>query len=266
MSREPVADSEISRLEGAQDMAAAVERVWGDALEARGVIHAVEVAPEDRGRYVALAGFRRAPLSLHGAWSAALARARADAILTTAESLRRQPELDHRPRVPGLDAEPLDAWRRERLRKPQPPVSLIYAKSEAPDLDHPVFRHWTRAVIFTSRRIGWHLESRAADCGVEVVAVDDPTLEQAVEFLRHSFGAATLAIETEPAEAMELYGDAPTVDEVMLSVCRSPNLPAEAIAAPFLSAEQLVRAFPESSKPHRVRSEDGDWSFHRFRR
>lgn len=266
MSRESAQDSEISQLTDAEDVAAAVERAWGDPLRARGVIHAVEVWAEDRGRYAALAGERREPLCLHGSWSHGIARARADAILTSTGRLRREPDLDHRLDATASPRRALEAWRRDVLRKPEPPVSLIFAADEAPDLDHPVFHHRARAVVYTSRRIGWHLESRAADHGVEVVAVDEPTLPQAVGFLRGAFGAATLAIETEPAEAMALYGAAPTVDEVMLSACRAPRVPADAVAAPFLTAEQLVRAFPDVSKPHRVDAGGVEWSFHRFRR
>ncbi len=271
MNRNPAPDSEILALCDADSVAVAVERIWGDPLLARGVIQAVEAWQGDRGRYLSLADERRSPKSLHAAWASSLARARADAILTTAGRLRRAPALDHRLQGPAHLPEALAAWRRERLHKSEPPVTLVFTAGDAPDLEHPVFHHWTRSVVYTSRRSGWHLESRAADRGVEVVGVDSPTLSGAVDFLRHAFGAATIAIEAESTAATELYADPPVVDEVMLSVCRALSVPADALPAdapgtPFLSAERLARSFPASSKPHEVISEDSEWSLFRFRR
>ena len=266
MSRGWAPDGEILKLDDADDVTAAVERIYGDTLEARGLIQAVEAWHGDRGRYVALAAGRQAPRSHHGCWASNLVRARADAILTTGSVLRRVPTLDHRLKGPGRHPQALAAWRWERLRKRAPPVTLVLTSDAGLDLDHPVFRHWTRPVVYTSRRAEWQLESRAVDRGVEVVGVEAPTVEGAVEFLRLAFGTATIAVEADPAIAVELYGTPPAVDEVMLSVYHGPRAPADAVAAPFLTAERLARAFPLVSKPYRVATEDGEWSLHRFRK
>ncbi len=150
--------------------------------------------------------------------------------------------------------------------KRQPPVTLVLASSRDLDLDHPIFRCWTRPVVYTTRQTQWELESRAPDYGVELVGVDAPTAGSAIEFLRRSFGAATIALEASLRVCQELYDPPPAVDEVLLSVCRAPRIPADSLGRPFLSAEQLSRRFPRHSEPYRVAAEGGEWSIQRFRR
>ena len=139
-------------------------------------------------------------------------------------------------------------------------MTLVVDERGDVDLDHPVFRHWTRPLVYASRQAQWELESRAADHGVEVVGADEPTVAGAVEFLRHAFGAATIALETPP-------WDAPAaVDEVLLSTWRALEAPAGVLGEPCLSAEDLTRRFSRRSEPFRVAAANGEWSFQRFRR
>ena len=266
MRQELAPDDEIEALHDADSVAEAVQRVWRDPLAARGVIHAVEALQGDRGRYLALSPQRQAPRSRHGSWVTSLARARADAVLTTAGMLRQAPALDHRLVGPGQLPEALAAWREKRLGKSAPPVTLVFTTGDLPDLEHPVFHHSTRALIYTSRQAQWQLESRAADHGIEVVGVEEPTAVAAVEFLRHAFGAATITVEAEPAVAGDLYESPSAVDELMLAVCRAPHMPPDAVLGPFLSAEHISRSFPWGSKPYRVATDNDEWSLHRFQK
>lgn len=259
-------DDEIARLATAGDVVVAADRLFGATLEARGLIHAVAVWQGDSGRYLTLADDSGTPRSHHRTFVQSLARARADAIIISGEILRHAPGLDHRLEGPGSSPRALAEWRRERLLKRQPPVTLVITSGRDIDLDHPVFRHWTRPVVYTTRQTHWELESRAPDHGVELVGVDAPTAGSAVEFLRRAFGAATIVLEADPRICQELYAP-PAVNEVLLSVCRAPRIPTGgAQQGPFLSAEQLTRRFPRHSEPYRVATEDGEWSFQRFRR
>ena len=250
----------------ASEVAAAARRVYGATLEDRGLIHLLAVWQGDRGRLVELEPLPDAPGSRHGAFLRGLARARADAILTTGAMLRRMPALDHRLGKAGGVSAALAEWRRERLAKRQPPVTLVLTSDPGVDLDHPVFRHWTRPVVYTTRQAQWELESRAADRGVELVGVDEPTAAGAVEFLRQAFGAATVVLETGSGPARELYGPPAGVDEVLLSIYQGPEVAAGALGELYLSAEQLTRRFRERSRPFRVAAASGEWSFQRFRR
>ena len=266
MLRQPALDEAITSLESAADVAAAVRRIYGSPLDARGLIHSASVWQGDRGRYVAFTTGRGPSPSQHGEFAAHLARARADAILTSGRALRRQPELDHRLQGPGAAGDALAAWRRDHLLKSEPPVTLVVTANADLDLDHPVFRHWTRPVVLTTGQSQWQLESRAVDQGIEVVGSDTPSVRTAVEFLRRAFGAATIALEVESDALRELSEPPIAVDEVLLTIDQAPRIPAPALGAPFLTAEQLVRRFAERSTPYRVASESGQWCLQRFRR
>ncbi|MEM7357060.1 MAG: hypothetical protein AAF657_39970, partial [Acidobacteriota bacterium] len=134
------------------------------------------------------------------------------------------------------------------------------------ELEHPIFRYWTRPVVLTSPHSQWQLESRAVDFGIEVVGVETPTPRTGVEFLRRAFGAATIALEVDPRALRDLDRPPVEVDEVLLTTARAAKMPADALGPPFLTAEQLLRRFPEQSTPYRVIGAEHEWCCQRFRR
>jgi hypothetical protein len=93
-----------------------------------------------------------------------LARARADAIVTTGKILRDEPAVEHR--LQGADGEPaaLAAWRRERLGKREPPCSVVLTTGREIDLFHPLFRSAPRVIILTGESAAGALRERAASC------------------------------------------------------------------------------------------------------
>ncbi len=257
-------DDMAPHLRTADDVETLIARVYDAPLRATGLIEAVETWQGDRGQYLKLRSDRETPRCHHGRLASNLARARADAILTSQTVLRRHPTLDHRLQGPGRSGVALTEWRSARLGKPEPPVTLVLASGDNLDLDHPVLHHWTRPVVFTTRQAQWQLESRAVDLGVEVVGVDEPTVHNAVDFLRRAFGAATIALELEDSRA--LYRDPVIVNEVLLTTCQTPQVNPVAVDPPFLTAEELVRRFPRHGKPYRIQAGDDPWRLQRFRR
>ncbi|MEM7586921.1 MAG: hypothetical protein AAF560_26255 [Acidobacteriota bacterium] len=256
-------DRTATDLAGAGELEALLERIFGSRLSRRGLLAAVQVWQGERGLYRILDDPAGAPACLHARLASQAARARADAILTTSAVLRRHPGLDHRLSGPSADA--LAEWRHHELHKPEPPVTLVLAPDDAVEgdsveLEHPVFQHWTRPVILTSRQAQWQLESRAVDLGIEVVGADEPSPSAAVDFLRHAFGAATIALELggDPT----LFRPPVAVDEVLLSVCQTPQHSGQ----PFLNALDLAQGFPHHSTPYPLQAGADVWRLQRFSR
>jgi len=271
MDRIPV-DVELLALESADEVADFVHRVYGGSLTERGLLHAASLRLGPRGRH------RTQPLNgdgglecLHAGLARQVIRARADAILTTHDVLTRHPDLNHRLSGPGRWPEALSSWRREHLAKSTEPITFVLSPGPDLDLDHPVFRHWTRPVVFTTREAHWELESRAADRGIEVVGVDQPTASSGIEFLRHAFGAATIALETEVATLRTLCQPTLMIDEITLALRDTSRRPAQPVELDpidelFLPPESLVRWFPRRSPTYRIEAAGETWSLQRLRR
>ncbi len=263
-------DSDIADIASADDVAATVEEIYGTNLATTGVVHVAAVRRRRSGVYEPLRAGSGVCRCAHDVFIRNLTRARADAILTTGEVLRRDPALVHSLRGPEQTPQALADWRRQYLGKRQPPVTLVLTASGDIDLDHPVLRTWTRPVVYTGRRGEWRLESRAADHGVELVGVDEPHVRGAVDLLRHEFGAATIAVEAGPEGSRQLYEPTVEVDELLLSVCETPLSEAPELVGDrggrFLEADELGRIFAAASPPYRVETDAGVWSFQRFLR
>ncbi len=258
-------DLEIADLTTAADVAAAVREIYGADLASTGVLHVTAVR-QRRDVYETLKILPETPKCAHDFFVLNVARARADAIVTTGKILREEPDLEHRLQGHGRVADALAAWRREHLGKSRPPVTLVLTSGRGLDLGHPVFKTWTRPVIYTGLQGQWRLESQGADHGVEVIGVDEPSVRGAVQFLRYEFGAATISIEAGPSVSCQLYEPPPVVDELLLSVVEVPDLPASVRCGRFLTAEDVGRIFSRYSVPYRVTTEDGEWRFQRFLR
>ncbi len=270
-------DIELLKLESADEVADFAHRVYGGSLNERGLLHAASLRLGNRGRH------RTQPLNdngdckcLHASLAKQLTRARADAIFTTRDVLVRHPDLDHRLSGPGRWPEALSGWRREHLAKSTEPITFVLSPDPDLDLDHRVFSHWTRPVVFTTREAHWELESRAADRGIEVVGVDQPTAIGGIEFLRHAFGAATIALETGVDTLRKLCQPTLMIDELALALRdtalrdtvlhggRPEDL--DTLDELFLPPESLVRWFPQRSSTYRIKAAGETWSLQRLRR
>ena len=256
----------------AEDVDRCARYVWGQSLRATGVVHVAAVwqrgsiEQREPTTWTTLRINEATPQSPLDAFALHLARARADAIVTTGRILRSEPDLRHTLGGPGTLSEALADWRREGLGKPSPPVSLVLTGSGEVDFDHPLFAGPGRVVVFTGRAAAWHLESRALDYGVEIVAVDEPSPRAAVDFLRGAFGAATVSIEAGPTSARQLYEPPPLVDELMLSIYHSASLPGMVRGPRFLGPSRIKRTFTHRSEPFVAPTNEADarWQLTRW--
>jgi len=241
-----------------------------DLAEPAGVLHPLAVwqPPDGTAPLVLRTGTEQTPKSDADRFVLGVARARADAVLTTGRNLRLEPRLTHalwpRRRGGGWDAA-LAAWRRERLGRTAPRWSLVLTRRGDLDLGHPVFRGPTRGVLFTDESAGRELAPRARGAGVEVVAHPRPGPRAALAWLRAQ-GAVGVAVEAGPTTARSLY-DAPlAVDELILSSFDEPALGAEAQGPAFLEPSRLEALLRPAGPPHSAIEPSGRWSFRRWLR
>lgn len=258
-------DDEILGLENGEDVANAAARMFDITAPLRGVVHGTAVWNAGAGLLTTLAINEHSPPCHHDFFALNFLRANADAIITTGKNLRLEPTLEHRLAGPGRQAEALTDYRRRILGKTSPPATLVLTSGEGLDLEHPVLHAWTRPIIYTTHEGHWALESRAADCGVEVIAAAKPSLKRAIYALRRELGAATIVIEAGPSTSRQLY-DPVAVDHLMLSLFRGSKLPKQAEGGHFSTFSRLESCFPQASEGVAVSTPEGSWFFQRFSR
>lgn len=254
----------IASLATAEDVDRHARALYGQVPVATGLLHPTAVWRKDPDTYLSLRIGPEAPSSAHDAFVLGLARARADAIITSGRTLRQEGDLTHALDGPGSMGQALAEWREQRLAKPRAPVSLVLTESGDVDLHHPFFDGPGRQMIFTGPAGAWKLESRAADAGVELVTVAEPTPRGAVDLLRAELGAATVSIEAGPSVARSFYEAPLMVDEVLLSVFVGENLATGARGSRQKPPAELDRLFAHHCPLVHSTSSDGPWQHGRW--
>lgn len=269
--QQPSSEDRLAALDGADEVATEIHRIYGSDLRRTGVVHVMAVWQRDDGPLVTLRTGGDGPRTAHDALALGLARARADAIVTTGEILRREAELRHDLPGPGNLPSALRSWRAEVLGKTVPPLLWVMTRSGEVDLDHPAFSRPARSVIYTRRAGAWALESRAADAGVELVAVPEPSARDAVDRLRREFGAATIVVEAGPSVARQLYETADAravparIDELLLTVLHAADLPTRFRGPRFLPRGDVEQLLGRPRSTVRVSGGDGRrWELARY--
>jgi riboflavin biosynthesis pyrimidine reductase len=219
--------------------------------DAEGAAHVLRIGPA-------------APRSGHDAFLLSLARARAEAIVTTGRILREEPALTHGLRGPPALREALAAWRRERLVLAHDPWLLVLSTGRALDPMHPAFHAAVRPILFVPSAAAAGLRERFAATDARVVSVRAPNERLSLDHLRR-LGARRITIEAGPSAAAGLYDEPPRVDELWLATfCGAP--PVEAIGPAFVPEARLAAVLPDASDPCEREEPSGTWRFERRRR
>ena len=223
-----------------------VAAVWRDAA---GIARVLRIGPQT-------------PRSEHDRFLLGLARARAEAIVTTGRILREEPALTHGLLGPPALRAALLAWRRERLVLGIPPWLLVLSSGRDLDPAHPAFSGPTRPLLFVPADAAAELRERFAHTDVRVASVREPSARLALEHLRR-LGAKRITIEAGPTTARALYEEPPAVDELWLATyCGEP--PAnKAIGEPFTPDARQTAALPHASVPSTRLEPSGPWRFER---
>ncbi len=182
-----------------------------------GIIHVTALWQSPSGVPRVLRVNQATPRSASDLFALCLARARADAIVTTGEILRHEPGLVHRIPTTAPELADLGEWRAERLGRPTPPLSVVLSSGRGLDLLHPLFQSGP-CLVYTGDEGTASLASAAGERGVMLKANTNPSLRQVLRFLREERGCETVSIEAGPSTVRELYSDPLAIDELMLSV------------------------------------------------
>ena len=243
-----------------------VEIYGSDLLGDRGVIHVTSVWAESARNLVALRIGSETPRSETDSFVLNVARARADAIVTTGKILREEKQLTHDFQGTKEARGAFATWRKERLGKLEPPISLVLTSAQNLDLEHPLFGCGTLPMVFTSLEGGERVGESAVSRGIELVSRPTPSLRDAIAYLREDHGAGNIVIETGLSTSRSLYESPVLLNELMLSIYSGPRLPSSVKGQRFSSVPQLGLIFPLAGSTFQTDEESGRWIFRRFTR
>ena len=238
------------------------ELLGDDPARAGGVLHVAAVWRDASGSARVLRIGPRTPRSEHDRFLLALARARAEAIVTTGRILREEPSLTHALLGPPELRGALAAWRRERLVLAPRPYLLVLSSGRGLDPAHPAFHGPTRSLLFVPAEASAELRERFASSEVRVVSVPKPSVRLALDHLRR-LGAKRITLEAGPTTTRELYDEPAGVDELWLATYCGERPPERAIGEPFVEDARLVATLPSGSAPSSRAESSGLWRFER---
>lgn len=262
-----------------------------DWRRATGPLHVAAIEAE-RHHIIALGS--AAPRSPTDRFVLGFARARADAILTTGEILRSEPDLVHRYAEDADTEAGFAGWRVRVLGRPSPPVLIVLSGSDRFDPAHPALAAAPGGFVWTSpagrrrlpERIG-ALEVRTLPESSGPGAEDDGGRGGVLRRALREAALGTVLVEAGPGTAEALYPDPEEAP-----VARRPESGAATVDAapadPAAVVELLLSRFegrladaalgPAFVSPRRLRSRlgpprsslcvdepSGRWRFERFR-
>lgn len=233
-----------------------------DPASAARVLQVVSVWRGDDGVARVLRIGPKTPKSRHDRFLLALARARAEAIITTGRILREEPALTHGLVGPAPLRAALTAWRSERLRLTKPPWLLVLSSGRDLDPAHPAFHGPTRALLFVPSAAAAALRDRFADTPVRVDSVPTPSVHLAIDHLRR-LAADRITIEAGPTTTRVLYDAPGALDELWRATYLGPGPDPAVIGEPFATDERCEAALPLSAAPVGREEPSGAWSFER---
>lgn len=216
-----------------------IEALYSDELPRRaGVVHVASVwSAPDGARFNMRIG-PETPKSPTDAFVLSLARARADAIVTTGRILREEPLLGSADFA--RDRFGLEAWRRDAMGRVGPPLVVVLSRGVGIDLGHPVFAAGP-TLIWTGEAAAADLAPQAEGRGIEVIGRAAPGLLDAIHHLRADRGLESVVVEAGPSTSAVLYEKPGDIDELMLSQCHAATLPDGVRGRRFPRSDTLER-------------------------
>jgi len=250
-----------------EDCTRRIDELYGDELlDEAGVLHVMAVWRAPTGPLVTLTTGAAMPVSHTDPFALRVARARADAIITTGRNLREEPRLTHALASTRAAMPALEQWRRRRLGKTEAPLSVVLTGGDGLDLQHPLFRTAARSVVLTSNAAAARLRSELRGTTVDAVGVEAPSVRAAIDWLRQERKMTSVLIEAGPSTSSQLYAEPTVVDELMLSMHLSPEIDDEARAPEFLDLERVREVLPVERSTRTITEPSGPWRYMRLTR
>jgi riboflavin biosynthesis pyrimidine reductase len=191
-------------------------------------------------------------------------RTHCDALLTTGQILRAEPQLSYAPKEP-LGAG-LTYYREQVLGKSGVTRCAILTRGGQLPADHRVFQPTpgVEMLVLTPPENVQPLEE-VLDDRAKVVGIDGLDARTAVDFLKRT-GSQTIGIEAGPSVAGTLYGApaAHAVEHLMLSICEAVVEP-RSVGGALPSDETLFAGLRLVSEVTRS-EESGEWRFQHWQR
>jgi riboflavin biosynthesis pyrimidine reductase len=242
------------------ELNARVQEIYGSLLgPAHGVVHVVSATRAPDGLLHVLSIGPHAPRSQTDFLVLQLCRARADAVLTTARILRKEPELSLS--FTGPFAHALTQLR-ATLHPRQLTCAILTRSGDLPH-PHPLFDDAVHKLVLCredkTRSLGQRLGSRP---DVEVLPLTPATPRAALALLR-ARGDQAISIEAGPSTVRELYQAPAAIDELWLSRAELPALDARAIGGALPPDDVLfdgLRCVADTP----CQEESGPWRFQRY--
>lgn len=249
-----------------QEVQRLVQALYGDSLTGlSGVLHCVSSvrAAADPAHLHVIDINQHAPRSPTDFFVLNLARAHADAIVTTAQVVRAEPQLSHQ--LQGPLAEGLARYRREVLGKSGRQCAVILTRSAQLPVDHRLFQDPLDnfVLIPPEHAAALAVQLAAADANAEVVPVPSLDIRIAVDLLLQR-GAGTILIEAGPSTASALYDPPARVQHLLLSRCEAPLDPRALGRA--LPADAVLFAGLSCVSEHALTEPSGPWRFQHWLR
>lgn len=240
-------DEAVAAPESEQALACAqrIRRSFGDSLlTPAGVVHVTAAWRPPSGGLQVLKIGETTPAIETDRFVLDLSRARADAIVTTGQILRDEPDLSYE--LPPGHA----SWRRLMLGKQRPPKLLVLTSGRDLPASHPLLNGEWEVTLYPGP------EAMGPSRG----------LRAAVDRLRADPSLATISIEAGPSSSADLYEPPLAVEELMLSLYEGPDPAATVQGHPLPSLEELESLLPIRSSAFPVSEPSGPWSFRRLHR
>lgn len=266
--RDTAAEFSLDGVKSASDVDRWYRRMFATAPRREGVVHVVATWRDGDGGLEVLSTDDDAPRCPEDAFALAVARARADAILTTGAVLRQEPRLRHEP---GLRHEPrahrsplataIADWRAANGRR-RPAASVIMSRSRDIDLDHPIF-DGDQIFVYTGDDAPPRFGIELAQRGAMLITDPEPTPRSCLARLERA-GYDAITVEAGPRVASMLYEAPAAIDELLLTTFEAPDLDPDHHRGRLIDEGTLVSRLGSTGDVYRTTNEHGPWSLRRF--
>jgi riboflavin biosynthesis pyrimidine reductase len=240
-------------------------RLGGMPGAEEGVLHVAAVwRPPGEDRNVVLRICDATPKSEVDFLLLNVARARADAIVTTGRILREERGVTHDLQGPPGVRDALQAWRRDELHLERPPWLVILTSGRDLDPSHPAFHSWPRPIVFCPDASAPEIARRVQGAPIETVGRGAPDLRSAISYLRTARDARRISIEAGPSTAIDAYSEPVVIDELVLSVFARPAIAPDVAGGELPPTSEIERLLGRRRACFAIEEPSGPWRFERY--